>query len=81
MLSCRSLVEDSHAGIKISPQDNNFIGLNDRLVTITGSLDECLHAVHLIMSKLIEDAHYSLSALSPYPYAGVWFFVIFFSSL
>jgi len=81
MLLCRSLIEDSHAGIKISPQDNNFIGLNDRIVTITGSLDERLHAIHLIMSNLIEDAHYSLSAGTPYSYAGAWFCSIFFSSL
>lgn len=71
MCHCRSFIEDSHAMIKISPQDGNFIGLNDRLVTIRGSLEECMHAIDLIMSRLIEDAHYSLSAVSPYPYSGV----------
>ncbi|XP_020247392.1 protein BTR1-like isoform X1 [Asparagus officinalis] len=67
----KSFIEESHAGIKISPQDSNFFGLNDRLVTITGTLEECMYAIDLIMSKLMEDAHYSLSAASLYPYAGL----------
>ncbi|XP_057717802.1 protein BTR1-like [Arachis stenosperma] len=36
----RSFIEKSQAGIKISPQDNNYYGLNDRLVTLTGTLDD-----------------------------------------
>ncbi|XLR35408.1 hypothetical protein S83_063308 [Arachis hypogaea] len=36
----RSFIEESQAGIKISPQDNNYYGLNDRLVTLTGTLDD-----------------------------------------
>ncbi|PIA54949.1 hypothetical protein AQUCO_00901094v1 [Aquilegia coerulea] len=32
----KSFIEESQAGIKISPQDHNYIGLSDRLVTITG---------------------------------------------
>ncbi|URE16551.1 RNA-binding protein [Musa troglodytarum] len=35
----KSFIEDSRAGIKISPQDN-IAGLNDRLVTLTGSFEE-----------------------------------------
>ncbi|KAK2969067.1 hypothetical protein RJ640_021106 [Escallonia rubra] len=31
----KSFIEDSQAGIKISPQDNNYVGLTDRLVTLT----------------------------------------------
>ncbi|MQL94825.1 hypothetical protein Taro_027483, partial [Colocasia esculenta] len=66
-----SFIEDSQAGIKISPQDHTYVGLNDRLVTLTGSLEERMRAVCLILSKLAEDSHYAQSVNSPYPYAGV----------
>ncbi|THU61518.1 hypothetical protein C4D60_Mb07t24150 [Musa balbisiana] len=66
----KSFVEDSHAGIKISPQDNNA-GLNDRLVTLTGSFEEQMRAIFLILSKLIEDAHYPQTLNSPFPYSGL----------
>ncbi|OAY85978.1 protein BTR1-like [Ananas comosus] len=69
----KSLIEDSHAGIKISPQDNHFNGLHDRLVTITGSFDEQMHAIFLVLSKLNEDIHYPPNLSSPFPYAGVNF--------
>ncbi|XP_073101649.1 protein BTR1 isoform X3 [Elaeis guineensis] len=65
----KSFVEDSGAGIKISPQDNNHVGLNDRLTTITGSLEEQIRALFLILSRLSEDTHYSQSIITPYPYA------------
>ncbi|KAK7277263.1 hypothetical protein RIF29_18414 [Crotalaria pallida] len=66
----RSFIEETQAGIKISPQDNNYFGLNDRLVTLTGTLDEQLHAVDLIVSKLSEDPRYSQSINSPNSYPG-----------
>ncbi|CAL0299797.1 unnamed protein product [Lupinus luteus] len=69
----RSFIEDSQAGIKISPQDNNYHGLNDRLVTVTGTLDEQLRAIDLIVSKLAEDPHYSQTMNSPFSYPGVYF--------
>ncbi|XP_068645564.1 protein BTR1-like isoform X1 [Aristolochia californica] len=69
----KSFQEDSQAGIKISPQENNFSGLHDRLVTLTGSLEEQMRALYLILSKLAEDAHYSQSVNAPYSYAGVNF--------
>ncbi|XP_010243187.1 PREDICTED: protein BTR1-like isoform X4 [Nelumbo nucifera] len=65
----KSFIEDSQAGIKISPQDHNFIGLNDRLVTLTGSLEEQMRAIYLVLSKLIEDAHYSQSTNGPFSYS------------
>lgn len=67
----RSLIEESQAGIKISPQDHAYVGLNDRLVTLTGSLEERIRAISLILSKLAEDSHYLQSVNSPYPYAGM----------
>lgn len=66
----RAFIEDSQASIKISPQDHNF-GLNDRVVTLTGSLEEQKRAILLILSKLTEDAQYSQSANAPFSYAGV----------
>ncbi|XP_030451022.1 protein BTR1 isoform X1 [Syzygium oleosum] len=69
----KSFIEESQAGIKISPQDNNYYGLNDRLVTVTGTLDEQMRAVDLILSKLSEDLHYPQSVNVPFSYAGVYF--------
>lgn len=66
----RSFIEESQADIKISPQDNNYAGFTDRLVTVTGSLEEQMRAIYLIMSKLAEDAHYPQSLNSPFPYGG-----------
>ncbi|XP_068645565.1 protein BTR1-like isoform X2 [Aristolochia californica] len=70
----KSFQEDSQAGIKISPQENNFSGLHDRLVTLTGSLEEQMRALYLILSKLAEDAHYSQSVNAPYSYAVAYNF-------
>ncbi|TYJ36546.1 hypothetical protein E1A91_A05G313700v1 [Gossypium mustelinum] len=69
----KSFIEGSQAGIKISPQDNNFYGLNDRLVTVTGTLDEQLRAIDLILSKLCEDSYYSPAMHAPFSYAGIFF--------
>ncbi|XVF83003.1 hypothetical protein PTKIN_Ptkin16aG0097800 [Pterospermum kingtungense] len=68
----KSFIEDSQAGIKISPQDNNFYGLNDRLVTLTGTLDEQMRAIDLILSKLCEDPHYSQAIHAPFSYAATY---------
>ncbi|XP_062091942.1 protein BTR1 isoform X2 [Humulus lupulus] len=64
----KSFIEESQAGIKISPQDNNYLGLNDRLVTVTGTLDEQMRAIDLILSKLAEDPHYTQSMNAPFSY-------------
>ncbi|KAK5832988.1 protein BTR1 isoform X2 [Gossypium arboreum] len=68
----KSFIEGSQAGIKISPQDNNFYGLNDRLVTVTGTLDEQLRAIDLILSKLCEDSYYSQAMHAPFSYAATY---------
>ncbi|XP_041022169.1 protein BTR1 isoform X2 [Juglans microcarpa x Juglans regia] len=64
----KSFIEESHAGIKISPQDNSYYGLNDRLVTLVGTLDEQMLAIDLILSKLSEDPHYYQSMNAPFSY-------------
>ncbi|XP_073293229.1 protein BTR1 isoform X1 [Primulina huaijiensis] len=67
----RSLIEDSRAGIKISPQDNYFPGLHDRLVTVTGTLREQMRAIELILLKLVADSYYNQSVNAPFSYAAV----------
>ncbi|KAK3159509.1 hypothetical protein QOZ80_2AG0150970 [Eleusine coracana subsp. coracana] len=69
----KSFIEQSHAGIKISPQDNNYVGLHDRLVTVTGTFDNQMQAIDLILRKLSEDVHYPPNLSSPFPYAGLNF--------
>lgn len=66
---CRSFIEDSQANIKISPQDNSYIGLNDRLVTVVGTLQQQVQATNLILSRLSEDLHYVQSVGPAFPYA------------
>ncbi|KAG0474618.1 hypothetical protein HPP92_014304 [Vanilla planifolia] len=66
----KAFIEESQADIKISPQDNTYPGFSDRLVTITGSLEEQMRAIFLIMTKLLEDSHYPQSMNSPFPYGG-----------
>ncbi|KAI5648535.1 hypothetical protein M9H77_34540 [Catharanthus roseus] len=65
----KSLIEDSRAGIKISPLDSTYPGLYDRLVSINGTLGEQMRAIELILSKLTEDAQYVQSVIAPFPYA------------
>ncbi|PWA78664.1 K Homology domain-containing protein [Artemisia annua] len=65
----KSFIEDSEANIKISPQDNSYIGLNDRLVTVSGTLQQQMVATNLILSRLSEDLNYIQSIGPPFPYA------------
>lgn len=67
----RSFIEESKAGIKISPLDNTYYGLSDRLVTLSGTFEEQMRAIDLILAKLTEDDHYSQNVHSPYSYAGI----------
>ncbi|KAI4384377.1 hypothetical protein MLD38_002542 [Melastoma candidum] len=66
----KSFIDESRAGIKISPQDNSYHGTNDRLVTVTGTLEDQMRAIDLILCKLSEDPHYPQSANVPFSYAG-----------
>ncbi|KAF3501092.1 hypothetical protein HID58_089850 [Brassica napus] len=67
----KSFIEESKAGIKISPLDNTYYGLSDRLVTLSGTFEEQMRAIDLILAKLTEDDHYSQNIHSPYSYAGL----------
>lgn len=65
----KSLIEESQADIKISPQEHNYVGVNDRLVTVMGTFDQQMSAISHILSKLLEDSHYPQSLNSPFTYA------------
>lgn len=67
----RSFIEDSQANIKISRQDNSYIGLNDRLVTVVGTLQQQVQATSMILSRLSEDLYYIQSTGPPFQYAGM----------
>ncbi|WOH02421.1 hypothetical protein DCAR_0521810 [Daucus carota subsp. sativus] len=66
----KSFIEESQAGIKISPQDNSYAGISDRLVTVAGTIEEQMRAIDLILSKLSEDSYYIQSMSTPFPYAA-----------
>ncbi|KAI3793496.1 hypothetical protein L1987_36115 [Smallanthus sonchifolius] len=63
----KSFIEDSQANIKISPQDNS---LNDRLITVVGTLQQQVQATNLILSKLSEDLYYIQSMGPAFTYAA-----------
>jgi len=67
------LMEESHAGIKLSPQEQTMTGVTDRLVTVSGTLEQQLQAVSLIIEKLSEDRYYIQFANSPLSYTGANF--------
>eukprot|EP00271_Cylindrocystis_brebissonii_P008787 TRINITY_DN23286_c0_g1_i1.p1 TRINITY_DN23286_c0_g1~~TRINITY_DN23286_c0_g1_i1.p1 ORF type:complete len:433 (-),score=94.43 TRINITY_DN23286_c0_g1_i1:546-1844(-) len=64
----RSFVEDSGANIKLSSQDQALPGVNERMVTISGTLEQQLRAVALVVSKLSEDPSYASFANVPLHY-------------
>lgn len=65
----KSFVEESNASIKLSPLEQSIPGVNDRIVTIIGNLDQQFCAVGLVVSKLAEDPNYTqfASASLSYP--------------
>ncbi|KAJ4829844.1 Protein btr1 [Turnera subulata] len=65
----KSFIEESQAGIKISPMENTYYGLSDRLVTVSGTLEEQMRAIDLILSKLTDDPHYAQTVQTPFPYS------------
>ncbi|KAG9160883.1 hypothetical protein Leryth_008697 [Lithospermum erythrorhizon] len=66
----KSFIEDSRAAIKISPPENMYPGLRDRLVTLIGAIGEQMRAIELILLKLSEDHNYIRSINAPFPYPG-----------
>ena len=54
----RSFVEDSAAEIKLSSQDRMLPGVTDRILTVTGAIEQVLRAVALVATALAEDDGY-----------------------
>jgi len=65
----RAYVEDSAANIKLSGQDQAVPGVTDRIVTITGKLEQQMRAVALILAKMTEDPNYMLYSNMPLSYS------------
>mmetsp|Transcript_26759 Transcript_26759/g.58267 ORF Transcript_26759/g.58267 Transcript_26759/m.58267 type:complete len:359 (-) Transcript_26759:400-1476(-) len=65
----RSYVEDSGAHIKLSGQDMMVPGVHERVITITGTLEQQLRAVALIITKMAEDPNFPMhsSVVLSYP--------------
>ncbi|KAF6992028.1 hypothetical protein CFC21_009068 [Triticum aestivum] len=62
----KSFTEASETAIQVSPQNSSY-GFNDRLVTITGPLDNRLRAVFLIIFELLEDIRYLFPCAAAMP--------------
>ncbi|XP_057860475.1 protein BTR1 isoform X1 [Cryptomeria japonica] len=67
----KAFVEDSQASIKLSSQEQALPGINDRVVTVSGTLEQQLRAIFLIITKLAEDPNYAQYANAPLSYAGI----------
>uniref|UniRef100_A0A0C9QNP6 TSA: Wollemia nobilis Ref_Wollemi_Transcript_15816_1716 transcribed RNA sequence n=1 Tax=Wollemia nobilis TaxID=56998 RepID=A0A0C9QNP6_9CONI len=67
----KSFVEDSQASIKLSSQEQALPGVSDRVVTVSGTLEQQLRAIFLIVSKLAEDPNYTQYANAPLSYTGI----------
>ncbi|GHP02038.1 hypothetical protein PPROV_000079400 [Pycnococcus provasolii] len=67
----RSFVDDSGAQIKISSQDATPVGVTDRIITVTGTLEQQLRAVALTVTKMAEDPSYPMYAAMPINYSAV----------
>jgi RNA-binding protein Nova len=65
----RSYTEDSGAVIKVSPKDAQPPGVSDRVVTISGSLEQALRATALVVTRVTEEPSYPASIPRPYSYA------------
>jgi len=66
----RSYVEDSGAHIKLSGVDAMLPGVHERIITITGTLEQQLRAVALIITKMADDPNFPIhsSVLLSYPH-------------
>lgn len=66
----RTFVEDSQAEIKLSPQDRMPPGVADRILTITGTIEQVLRAVALVATALSEDEGYAALAARSSTYSS-----------
>lgn len=65
----RSFTEDSGAAIKLSGKDATPPGVTDRVVSISGTLEQALRATALVVTRATEEAAYPSAIPRPYTYA------------
>jgi RNA-binding protein Nova len=65
----RSYTEDSGAAIKLSNKDATPPGVTDRVVSISGSLEQALRATALVVTRAVEEPGYPPTIARPYTYA------------
>lgn len=56
---------DSGADIKVQSQDARPAGVDDRTVTVSGSVDQQLRAIALILAKVTESSNYNIPQAFP----------------
>lgn len=61
--------EDSGANVRVSSKDACPPGVTDRTVSVTGSMEQALRAVALIVSKATDEPGYPQALSRPYDYA------------
>ena len=66
----RSFIDDSGAAIKLSSKDAAPPGVSDRVVSITGTLEQALRATALVVTRATEEASYPTAIPRPYTYAA-----------
>ena len=66
----RSFIEDSGAAIKLSSKDAAPPGVSDRVVSITGTLEQALRATALVVTRATEESTYPTAIPRPYTYAA-----------
>jgi RNA-binding protein Nova len=65
----RSFTEDSGAAIKVSAKDTQPPGVTDRVVTISGTLEQALRATALVVTRVTEEPGYPTALPRPYTYS------------
>ncbi|KAJ7520856.1 hypothetical protein O6H91_19G026100 [Diphasiastrum complanatum] len=66
----KTFIEDSQANIKLSSQEQILSGLSDRIVMITGNLEQQVRAAELVLGKVSPDSSYAQYGNAPLSYAG-----------
>ena len=66
----RSYTEDSGAAIKVSSKNAQPPSVPDRVVTVSGALDQVLRATALVITRATEEPGYPTTIPRPYTYAA-----------
>jgi len=66
----KAFTDDSGAEIKLSSKEAMIPGVTDRVVTITGTMEQTLRATALVSNRIVEEAAYPTSIARPYTYTA-----------